>query len=396
MDAEAYAQLQNENEALARTIKLLESRLAKNEDLRSTLVSVMVQNEENTTKLRDFASQLLSILQQAEASNVVLATKLKAVSAAPLFPTLLPIPQVNNPLPKVPRQASFNGADNRANSGTIRELSASPAGSCILGDSVATITSTTSSTAKIPSVVNGPRNILPLLDSCALLADLSPECKDRVMYGAYELHRRAGEFILQAGDSSFEMYFILDGQVDVINADDENMSILSTLASGSFFGEIGMLFGTSRTASVQAKTDCTLVVVTKQKLDDALARFPDMRARVSVLTAKKAEWWNAQKYIPSLPRFGAEFVGDISRQDVRKLHLFRNADEAIVDRLAMTMQPQIYAPHTTIIAHGTPADCMFFIVRGTVQVLAPSGTVTSEMTSGQFFGEIGVLLSTTR
>ena len=150
------------------------------------------------------------------------------------------------------------------------------------------------------------------------------------MYGAYELRRRANQYILQAGDTSFEMYFILEGDVEVINhyndydsawsdTHEDNVTVLTTLSKGSFFGEIGMLFGTKRTASVQAKTDCTMMVVTKQKLDEALNRFPEMKERVKVLTEKKAEWWEAQKYLPLNPRFGAEFVGDISRKDVKKV-----------------------------------------------------------------------------
>lgn len=119
------------------------------------------------------------------------------------------------------------------------------------------------------------------------------------------------------------MYFISEGSVDVINHNDltnpSDITILTTLSKGSFFGEIGMLFGTKRTASVQAKTDCTLVVVTKQKLEDVLFKFPEDKSKVKVLTDKKAEWWEAQKYLPLNPRFGAEFVGDISRQDIRKV-----------------------------------------------------------------------------
>ena len=64
----------------------------------------------------------------------------------------------------------------------------------------------------------------------------------------------------------------------------------------------------------------------------------------------------------------------------------------------MSMIPEIYTPGSIIIQKQTTADCMFFIVKGTVEVLASddSSTVTSEMTSGQFFGEIGVLLSIQR
>ncbi|TPX32359.1 hypothetical protein SmJEL517_g04538 [Synchytrium microbalum] len=359
---------------------MLLSRSRIHEDLRATLVTALEQNEQNTRKLRELASQLLEVLSSAEASNAVLVSRLntavapavKVQSVHSSFAYLASgASTVNNhAVHSVEVEARVGAGNSKSSAGNN---SIGSGGSSTGQENQTSLTST-------------------LLDSCALLADLSQDCKDRIINGSYELRRRAGQYILEEGDAAAEMFFVLEGSVVVLAKNEE----ISTLSKGTFFGEIGMLFGTPRTASIQAKTDCILVVVTRQKVEDALSKYPEMRGRVQEFTEKKAEWWEKQKYRDSNMKFGAEFLGDISRKDIRKLALFKNVEEEIVDRLAMTMIPEVYKKSDIIIQKDTDADCIFFIVRGTVETLGEDGSVVSEMKSGQFFGEIGILLAVKR
>lgn len=71
-----------------------------------------------------------------------------------------------------------------------------------------------------------------------------------------------GEFIVQEGDAGDSMYIIRNGICEASRlGKDKEIKILSTMKRGDFFGEISLLTGDNRTASVKALSDTTLVVI---------------------------------------------------------------------------------------------------------------------------------------
>jgi NTE family protein len=107
------------------------------------------------------------------------------------------------------------------------------------------------------------------------------------------------------------MYLLLDGDVRVSQVVDGRETILATLETGDFFGEVCLFDDGLRTADVVAIRDCTLLKITKQAFDTMVAQHPDvgvlflravMRAVVARVRAmdKKyvdsmmlARYWNA-------------------------------------------------------------------------------------------------------
>jgi glucose-6-phosphate 1-dehydrogenase len=69
-----------------------------------------------------------------------------------------------------------------------------------------------------------------------------------------------GETIIQRGDISNAMYLISRGEVEVL---DGAGKLIQTLKDGDFFGEIGLLMTSPRTATVKAKSLCDLFVLAK-------------------------------------------------------------------------------------------------------------------------------------
>ena len=59
--------------------------------------------------------------------------------------------------------------------------------------------------------------------------------------------------------------------------------MVSILGPGDYFGELGLLFGTPRTATVRAATHCELIMLSKHNLDQVLVKFPIVRRYVCVL-----------------------------------------------------------------------------------------------------------------
>lgn len=86
------------------------------------------------------------------------------------------------------------------------------------------------------------------------------------------------EYIIKEGDPSKSMYWILKGTVSVTSTDGE--SIYAELASGSFFGEIGILFNRPRTATVVARTRVLVGVLTSDALSVVLKSYPLIERRI--------------------------------------------------------------------------------------------------------------------
>ena len=73
-----------------------------------------------------------------------------------------------------------------------------------------------------------------------------------------------GTVIVRAGDDTDSMYILVNGSARVMNSDEEGREvILSILGPGSFFGEMGLIDGSPRSADVVAAEACELLVISK-------------------------------------------------------------------------------------------------------------------------------------
>jgi len=82
---------------------------------------------------------------------------------------------------------------------------------------------------------------------------------------------------------------------------------------------------------------------------------------------------------------------------VRRITLFRNADPVIVRALSRCLQPAYYLRNEYIVRKDDQANEIFFIDHGTVEVVSEDGsTVFDTLTSGEAFGEVGVMFNVPR
>ncbi len=77
------------------------------------------------------------------------------------------------------------------------------------------------------------------------------------------VHRReyrSGEPVFHQGDPGLGMYIIQEGAVSIVLAEgDSEHKELAVLSEGDFFGELGLLDESARSASAICKTDCLLI-----------------------------------------------------------------------------------------------------------------------------------------
>ena len=94
-------------------------------------------------------------------------------------------------------------------------------------------------------------------ENVPLFAELNPLLLRELMLDS-EVHRpKAGEVIFERNDYTNSFFTIVDGEVD-IQVDPDDPSQVVTLKRGEFFGEMGLISGRRRAATVVARSECTL------------------------------------------------------------------------------------------------------------------------------------------
>jgi len=92
------------------------------------------------------------------------------------------------------------------------------------------------------------------------------------------------QIIFLEGDDSQELYILVSGQVAIFKGD---IKIRELSRKGSLFGEMSFFLGGTRTASVRAKNDATVLRIPKEKISFFLAEFPDAAQKI---TRHLAQW----------------------------------------------------------------------------------------------------------
>jgi len=99
-----------------------------------------------------------------------------------------------------------------------------------------------------------------VLEKSPMFRGADPLLLHAVITALHSSSAEAEETIIRMGDVASEMYLLLRGRVDVL---DKRGKVLRTLKDGDFFGEVGLLLATPRTATVVARTQCDLFVLRK-------------------------------------------------------------------------------------------------------------------------------------
>jgi len=100
---------------------------------------------------------------------------------------------------------------------------------------------------------------------------------------AHELSAAAGAVLIREGDPATSFYVIVKGTVHV----DRDGRLVRSLSEGGFVGEIGMVEGSSRTATVTCATDCEFLEFGSFELGRVLETFPTVRARVDAALTRR-------------------------------------------------------------------------------------------------------------
>jgi CRP-like cAMP-binding protein len=112
----------------------------------------------------------------------------------------------------------------------------------------------------------------------ALFPDFSNEELVAVMGGLQLIEYKTGDLIVAEGEPGDSLFLVTTGMVKAWIRNREGRYVLvRRLGEGDFFGEISVLTGSPRTATVVAAAPCELLELDRATLDGITAKYPRVR-----------------------------------------------------------------------------------------------------------------------
>jgi small-conductance mechanosensitive channel len=160
---------------------------------------------------------------------------------------------------------------------------------------------------------------LALLAQIPLFAPLSEEDRRELASGMSDQIYGRGEQLVRQGDSGTTFFIIADGTVRISLRDGTRTVVLNTLERGDFFGEMSLLTGERRSASVVAESDAAVFTLTHEHFGKLLARHEELvEALAEILATREAARQHEQaQRLPNAataavpPSGGSEILGRI-------------------------------------------------------------------------------------
>ncbi len=134
-------------------------------------------------------------------------------------------------------------------------------------------------------------DVAGLLAHVDFLAPVAPALRSELARRARVVRFGRGETVLRQGDTSEGPFFVVaDGEVAVrVRALDGHEEELARLGPGEFFGEMAVLTGAPRTATVVAARDSTLVAVDREGFAELFHQAPEAAESLAHVLARRRE-----------------------------------------------------------------------------------------------------------
>ncbi len=120
-----------------------------------------------------------------------------------------------------------------------------------------------------------------------LLSPLSETQLESLLENARLLQFGRGETIIHQGNEGCSMFFVLRGELEIVVLRDGAETRVATLRAAEAFGEMCLLTGEARTATVRALSDSVVWEIRRSQIQPILKENPELAARMSEMLAQR-------------------------------------------------------------------------------------------------------------
>lgn len=189
---------------------------------------------------------------------------------------------------------------------------------------------------------------------------------------------KAGSTVIQQGDEGEHFYVVESGTLDITVAmkdgsEGENeVQVGVPYVPGSAFGELALMYGSPRAATIRAKDDCKLWSI-------------DRRAFRGITGQYKLRETETQLQFLRKVKIGEKILGDVLKPSE-------------MDAMALATQIDTFRKGDVIVREGEKGDVFYLIESGSVDVFKKDAgdKPIATLKSGQFFGERALLTEDVR
>ena len=221
---------------------------------------------------------------------------------------------------------------------------------------------------------------------------------------------QAGDLIFKKGDQADSLFQVLSGSVEVYAGDEDDRQELTELEAGKFFGEMGVVAGYPRSATVRAgEKGATLHEVSSGELSGWFREDPkrilELMKHLSARTREMTEEYNeACALRDELKQGGTAKNEGLLKRLGRLLGFGSQGKPSMETKLLPENKPlkegfakkvHSFPAGTVIFREGEKAGCMYGVHGGRVGIFTGYGTPEqqkiTELFPNTFFGEMGMI-----
>ena len=208
------------------------------------------------------------------------------------------------------------------------------------------------------------------LPSIPLFSTLTEAELKEILSTAMEVRSyKAGETIIAEGAPGDSMFAMAEGEAGIFRGfGTPQQRRVASANAGDILGEVAMVSGSPRVASVVADVDTVALEITRDAMANVVTNHPRVK-QMLIQFYRERLLANALRASP----------------------LLRALPEADKKALSTSFRPGAYPDGATIIQEGQPSEFVQLVLRGTCAASHRSGERYPDLREGDLFGEVSML-----
>ena len=204
------------------------------------------------------------------------------------------------------------------------------------------------------------------------LSELGPESLAAVLRSLTVLRMTDGQLVVRQGDEGDSLFLVAGGELRVFVNTPAGEKDVARLFENTLFGEMALITGQPRTASVAAAGEADVIGVSRAALAHVTARLPAIRAAL--------DGFSRERLIKNLLQTSPLFVPFTKSQQGELLRRFEGHE---------------VEAGTELISEGERGKGLFLVLAGEVEVVShadtPEAVSLARLKPGDIFGEMSLV-----